>query len=241
MKFTIISIDDSRRGFKDAIRRDMAGVNEVSIECLDARPTDLDLNAYLASIGLKMAPFWLHQQWKRGDIGGFVGHYNAWRKCVELDEPLVVFEDDAIIPKRDSIITDWIAWATDEVPDWEFLSLCANSYGQMFYDQRVIFDGYGYHKFHQPLQSGEANQFDASKLFARVYQPWTLTAAVYTPKSARHLIKMVQEVGIFMNADAFVMHQARLQRFIAYAPKPEHIDHVVQFNEGHSIIQSAEA
>lgn len=239
MKYTIISIDDSRAKHKEAVRLDMAGSTEIEIDCLDARPLDLDLGAHLHDIGLKMAPFWMHQQWKRGDIGGFVGHYNAWRKCVDLDEPLVVFEDDAIIPPRDATIPDWIERATDEVPDWEFLSLCSNSYGQMFYNQRVVFDSYGYHRFHHDLQPGQPNQFDASKLFARVYQPWTLTAAVYTPSAARYLIEYIQRTGIYMNADALVMHQARLQRFRAYAPKPEFINKVALFNEGHSIIQSA--
>jgi GR25 family glycosyltransferase involved in LPS biosynthesis len=29
-----------------------------------------------------------------GVIGCFYSHYNLWRKCVELDEPIMIFEDD---------------------------------------------------------------------------------------------------------------------------------------------------
>lgn len=32
-----------------------------------------------------------------GVIGCFLSHYSLWRKCMELDEPIMIFEDDVII------------------------------------------------------------------------------------------------------------------------------------------------
>jgi glycosyl transferase, family 25 len=32
-----------------------------------------------------------------GEMGCFDSHYRLWQKCVELDEPIMVFEDDALI------------------------------------------------------------------------------------------------------------------------------------------------
>jgi GR25 family glycosyltransferase involved in LPS biosynthesis len=215
----------------------LAGIDEVEIECLDARPPEVDINLELEKVGLQVANRWIHMQPKRGDFGGFIGHYNSWRKCVELDEPLMVFEDDAIVP--DGFI-DNLNLILDTPPPIDLLSLCVNDYGKMFYDQKVLFDNYGYHAYHRPLRKGERNQFDEGhKYLCRIYQPWTLTATLYYPKAAQSLINTVVKMGVHMNADAFVHHRARLREFNGYAPKPEYLDLVVQFNEGHSIIQSS--
>lgn len=237
MKYTIISIDESRAEYKDKIREVM-GSDEVFIDCLDARDMSLtELKDKLESNELYINRNWIHQPWKRGDLGGFYGHFNAWKKCVELDESLVVFEDDAIIPERSEPLK-WISLANTEIDDIEFLSLCVNDYGKMFFKQRVVFDNNGYHQHHRDLLELEENQFRVSEHFAKVYQPWTLTAAMYTPKSAQYLLDTVKTKGMYMNADAFVMHMARLQKFNAYAPIPKLADSIVKFNEGHSLIQS---
>src|SRR6478752_1272240 len=97
MKYTIISIDDSRLEYKDKIRQEM-GNDEIFVDCLDARPETVDLEEELANIGLHFADYWKSFPWSRGDIGGYVSHFNAWQKAVEIDEPLLVFEDDAILP-----------------------------------------------------------------------------------------------------------------------------------------------
>ncbi len=32
-----------------------------------------------------------------GEVGCFISHWRAWERCVELNEPLIIFEDDAIL------------------------------------------------------------------------------------------------------------------------------------------------
>ena len=32
-----------------------------------------------------------------GEVGCFISHWKAWSKCVELQEPVIIFEDDAVI------------------------------------------------------------------------------------------------------------------------------------------------
>lgn len=36
----------------------------------------------------------------RGEVGCFVSHYRAWERVVELNEPAIIFEDDAILTER---------------------------------------------------------------------------------------------------------------------------------------------
>jgi glycosyl transferase family 25 len=32
-----------------------------------------------------------------GEVGCFISHYILWKKCIELDEPIIIFEDDGVI------------------------------------------------------------------------------------------------------------------------------------------------
>lgn len=41
-----------------------------------------------------------------GVKGCFYSHYNLWKKCVELNEPIIIFEDDIVI-RRPFIEIDW--------------------------------------------------------------------------------------------------------------------------------------
>ena len=34
---------------------------------------------------------------RKGEIGCFLSHFNAWQRCIKEDEPIMVLEDDAII------------------------------------------------------------------------------------------------------------------------------------------------
>ena len=41
-----------------------------------------------------------------GVRGCFYSHYNLWKKCVELNEPIIIFEDDIVI-RRPFLNVDW--------------------------------------------------------------------------------------------------------------------------------------
>jgi GR25 family glycosyltransferase involved in LPS biosynthesis len=220
MKYAIVSIDDSRIEYKENIHRVMRDSDEVFIECFDARPPEIDLAQELAERGLRFADFWLNLQWKRGDIGGFISHYNTWKYCAASNEPLLVFEDDAIV--HDDFYDNIVDLMTEVPDDWGVISWCCNDYGKTFYDKFVYYDKYGQHHNNRVLRPGESNRYDygASRM-TRAYQSWTLTATMYSPQAAQSLIDAVERMGVHMNADAFVYHRAHCGDFDAYAPKPQ--------------------
>ena len=41
-----------------------------------------------------------------GVRGCFYSHYRLWQKCVELNEPIIIFEDDIVV-RRSFLETDW--------------------------------------------------------------------------------------------------------------------------------------
>lgn len=61
--------------------------------------------------------FDLYNNWTKvsGTIGCFASHYNLWKVCVDLDEPIVIMEHDAVIK---SSWTD-IEWNDVLHLDWE--------------------------------------------------------------------------------------------------------------------------
>jgi glycosyl transferase family 25 len=58
---------------------------------------------------------WEHKSSRPGVLGCFYSHYRLWQKCVDLNEPIIIFEDDVIF-YRPFVPVDW-----DEIL---ILSLC---------------------------------------------------------------------------------------------------------------------
>ena len=48
----------------------------------------------------------------QGEVGCFLSHYLLWKKCIDLNEPILVLEDDAII--TDEFDIEKIEKLTDE-------------------------------------------------------------------------------------------------------------------------------
>lgn len=235
MKYTIISVDDSRQEFKDRIRAEMLNDEEFSVDVVDARPLDVNLKDELAKVGLHMAGYWKSFWWQRGDIGGYIGHYNAWKYIAEQDEPVMVFEDDAWLPDGFRGTVDLFM---SEVPDdFGAVAFCVHPDTVAFYDMHIDYDEWG-----QPIararQEGEQNQFDyGAEHMARSYQGWAMTATVYSPKGAASLVKTSQDMGLHMNADALVWHRAAVGDFDGYAPKPQYLYLCPEFYTGQSMIR----
>lgn len=63
-----------------------------------------------------------------GVIGCFYSHYRLWQKCIELDDPIMIFEDDVIF-ERNYIPVEW-----DEV-----MLLCTgkNAHNHEFYSKKL--------------------------------------------------------------------------------------------------------
>ena len=48
----------------------------------------------------------------QGEVGCFLSHYLLWKKCIDLNEPILILEDDAII--TDEFDIEKIEKLTDE-------------------------------------------------------------------------------------------------------------------------------
>jgi GR25 family glycosyltransferase involved in LPS biosynthesis len=119
-----------------------------------------------------------------GVIGCFYSHYRLWQKCVELDEPILIFEDDVIF-EREFIPVPW-----DEV-----ILLCTGkeAYKHDFYSKK-LYDPEG-----EPSTVALPN----------TSMPGAVGYGV-TPKGAKKLVEFYKEE--FLPADtAMNTHVVRLE------------------------------
>lgn len=93
MKYTILSLENpERRPLVDAINRQMSPHYQgVYVDAVDGKTEALNeaIDFYGFDINF--------DEWKPGEGGVWYSNINAWKRCVELDEDLLVFEDDAIL------------------------------------------------------------------------------------------------------------------------------------------------
>ena len=235
MKFGIISVDDSRKEFTDKIRSQFS--DEVSIESFDARGLDrAALEEELSNRGLKFADFWLGFAWSAGDIGGYIGHYNAWKKTVELNEPLLVFEDDADLPDD---FSDTLEEVMNEVSDnFGVVGLTVHEQEQPFYITKMTYGKYGEPYPVSRIRLGEVSPFEyGSEKMALAYQNWALTATIYSPAAAGRLVEVTEQLGIHMNADMLVWARCHLGEYSGYSPKPSYLGKFPKFYTGQSLIR----
>jgi GR25 family glycosyltransferase involved in LPS biosynthesis len=113
MKYSILSINDSRKEHKDRIRDAMAGFEEVDTGSVNGNNPE-ELNAAIDRWGFDIN----FSIWKPGEGGVWYSNINAWGWAAENDD-LMVFEDDAIPLERFSeAINNWTLPV-----DYDFISL----------------------------------------------------------------------------------------------------------------------
>ena len=166
---------------------------------IDKNPTLEDYTFVEAVDGLnqdlswyKTRPGWIDPFQSRGiiptEVACFLSHRNMWQKCVELDEPILVIEDDAIINKD-----EW-----DE-PFYEYTI----GYWDMLYLQRN--------------ENEPENTIKVSDRLERPWYPYNTTAYVICPKGAKKLLNTnIMEEGI-IPVDEYIPEQIRAGSLMALA------------------------
>lgn len=210
MKYNIISLNDDRKVYKDAIREHV-GLDEYELEAVDGRAVDIreELN--------KRNMFTTGWVPKQGEAGVWLSNYDRWMDTDWIDEPLVVFEDDAIIdesfkPKLDGLMED--------LPeDWDFLALWVPENQHADYQYITTYDFQG-----DPQNHGSRpysmSQFKLTYRLAHVYQGYGMVALAYSPAGGRNLVSLAQQYGMYTPVDCFVYQQAHMGNLKGFAPSP---------------------
>lgn len=222
MKFTIISIDERRAPYKEVIRK-FAGMEEVHMKAVDGRQEDV--KEQMMSRGL-----WVNN-WSpsRGEAGVWMSNYDRWLYTSTLDEPLVVFEDDAIIRGDFKDRVDAVLSVLPE--DWDYCTLWVPENQKIDYYYDVIFNSVGDPMPVGPNRNNETSLFryNNSDIVSLVYQGYGMVSLMYSPKGGQKLASLAQRTGIYTPVDCWIYQQAHMGRLRGFAPHPQNAE-IVQYD-----------
>lgn len=212
MKFNIVSINDDRKVYKDAIRATL-GLEEIHIPSVAGYK--VDIAAEMASRGLRSTDEW-HA--KIGEAGCWLSHFDRWRAVADMDEPLIVFEDDAIV--LDNFESDLLEWKSELPSDWDYVSLWVPDNQRQDFNYNAFYDNRGIPTIVGRLSNQDSKFNFGSEHWARVYQGYGMVATMYSPSGGARLVERAREMGWNSPVDCFISLEAHAGRLNGFAPKP---------------------
>lgn len=213
MKYTIISLDDQRLAYKKRIRENTR-LEEIFIPAIDGR--QVDILAEYKNRGLRPTD-WAAS---KGESGIWMSNFDRWAAVAEMDEPLIVFEDDAIIPIDFDSKLRYIM--SHLPPDWDYCALWVPDNQRIDYFYDSVFNEIGDAISIGPNRSNQESIYrvNDSNAIALVYQGYGMVSLMYSPAGGRKLVELSQKTGIYTPVDCWIYQQAHLGNLKGYAPHP---------------------
>ena len=190
MRYSIISVDESRATYKENLRKNMkmAGIRETKIASVDGRGKSDTINKMFKLYGLKRTP-WIPNE---GEAGIWLSNYFHWYAVSQRESPLIVFEDDAII---DENFAEGLNDVLNDLPkDWDFVSLWVPDNQRIDYRYNLSYDETGNPQIYGMRPEGLPSFFDCgAENIAKVYQGYGMVATMYSPTGGKKLLKLVKK------------------------------------------------
>lgn len=231
IKYTIISIDDSRQSKKSHIRNVLFFYDEVKdIEFVNGSDTEQVKRIQKQFPNFKIHPeIWIP---KKGELGVWYSQMQCWKWAADNNQHLIVFEDDAIIDLAFEKV--WHGLLEELPATYDFLSIFVPDNQEQDYMYVVQYDEQGI-----PVNINLAPREEASthymgaQYLARAYQGYSCVATMYSPKGARKLLDLADRYGMYTPVDCFLFLRAHAGDLEAYAPKPSgYVKRVVSVDWG---------
>lgn len=220
MKYTIISLNDDRKPYKDVIRSRVK-YEEITMPAVDARQATAEDLAHAYEVRDLFRNGWGNA--KNGELGVWLSNFDRWELAAE-DGPLIVFEDDAI---PDEYFTDKFETMMAELPDdWDFAALWVPENQRQDYLYNFIYNEIdGMPQLLGYLTPDTSNyRLPGASYAALAYQGYGMVSLVYSKKGGKALAERAQATGITGPVDCWIYEQAKLGNLRGFAPRPECAD-----------------
>jgi hypothetical protein len=208
MKYTIISIDDSRQANKDELRLFLLGHEEVHLDfCNGKDPADLRKASEYFNVPTP-GPF------KAGEFGIF---YSVLT-CLEYgaaNDGIIYFEDDAIPTVE---MNDRIENYINALPaDWDCFALWSPQ--NQFGDYTAVIK---YDKLGVPVYGGsKKNIFDCGlDEIVRLWQGYGNVAMAFSKQGCNNLLSHIKQEGFYSPIDCLICIAVHREVLNGYALKP---------------------
>lgn len=207
------SLHDPRQIYKDRIRKTVQESEEIFVPAINGREVNLEEELDRRNLFVKYPG-----AFSVGEIGIWLSMFDCWQWCIDNDETLITFEDDAS-PRH--YFDEAVRFFLEEVPqDWDFMALWVPDNQKQDYRYNVKFDDEG----HATIRGyAQESLFDFGAFYlARAYQGYGNVCSMFSPKGSQFLIDKARETGIYTPVDCFMFQNAHAGRCNGYAPKPFH-------------------
>lgn len=209
MKYTIFSIDDSRRKYTDEIRKRLARWEEVPTECVNGSDDD-QVQHHLDKHGLKVN--FLSEYGKPR-----VGHIGIWLTVINSFEhgEHVTFEDDAIL--GGSFQLNFELRRRELPADTDFFSLFIPRDSDHLYN----------------------NEMSRGRAISKTYQRYGGVSMYYTERGVERIMELLQRDGITGQYDDTLYRYAKEGQLNGYCSKPTVSDLVYITGDEPTIVQES--
>ncbi|MEZ9328017.1 glycosyltransferase family 25 protein [Vibrio breoganii] len=116
----------------------------------------------------------------KGQLGCFSSHYNLWKKCIEINKPILIIEDDIII--HTPVMNNFIeSYKKGDLENYECIRLFNNRRRSVTYKQEKKFFGYYLVRYNKGLMGTQGYYITprgASKLISESKE-WFLPVDIY--------------------------------------------------------------
>lgn len=220
MKYSIISINDNRLEYKENIRKHV-GLELEIVNSVDGvwMNRDSKIEKHLNDLGLKLSSQWPLQL---GEIGIWMSNFLHWERVSKMNEPLIVFEDDAIINEHFAADTGNLL---SELPEeWDFCALWVPDNQRQDYRYNLRYNEHGTPEIFGTRPNGLPSYFDFGAInLANVYQGYGMVAMMYSPMGGKKLVELSKKYGLRNPVDCFIYEEAHKGALNGYAPKPDKV------------------
>lgn len=236
MKYTIISLNDDRSFYKELIRKRVK-YEEVSLPAVDGRVVDINKELERRSLFING---WTNA--KKGEVGVWLSNYDRWKYAKHMDEPFLVFEDDAMPNVAFNMYMDDIF--KDLPDDWDFFALWVPDNQKRDYLYDIDFDEHGNHIWNdRGFKDNETSNYrvENSNVVSLAYQGYGMVSLMYSPSGAAKLVELALRTGLTGPVDCWIFQQAHRGLVKGYTCHP-HFTHLVRYDnwEGVSHVQHTE-
>lgn len=217
MKYTIISLNDERKSYKDNIRKNV-GFDEVPILAVDGNYPGIQYQ--IEARDLAISPVWPNA--KLGEIGVWLSNFDRWNIVAHMNEPLVVFEDDAIVSDT---FNDKFNEFVNELPsDWDFAALWVPENQRIDYLYDLVYED-GIPRING-MRDHETSLFRIPGVSRAVlvYQGYGMVSLMYSPTGGKRLVELARKYGITGPVDCWIYEHAHRGNLKGYAPHPDFAD-----------------
>lgn len=208
MKYTIISIDDSRHDNKEYIRACMA-MEEAMIDCVNGKDP-----SKLFAAKTKWHDVETPGPFKAGEFGIFYSVLNALEFGAE-DDGILYFEDDAVpVPDIQERLNQYYS----ELPEFDMFALWSPA------NQKHDFENVSsYNDGGEPIYNGsqKGKIFDiAHPELCRLWNGYGNVSMMFSQKGCQKLINYIKQRGFFSPVDCLICIASHTGILESYALKP---------------------